>query len=624
MDTEEDYSYIEEALSSIEEPEIESEERKQELRLMSELAKWATINGIKTIHLTRLLHILNTVLPFLPLDGRTLKKTMRVVSTKEVSPGQYYHFGISEGIKKNIKSLDSIASNDIGIVMNVDGIPLTKSTNHQFWPITARILEPIPTKPFVVGIYYGPKDPEDFNIYIEDSVDEANDLGVSGVQIYERSFTFRVIGYICDAPARAKIKATVLHNSYNGCTKCTTRGVYFKAPNATRGRVTFPQVDAELRTNESFRARLQPEHHCEIPSKIEELEYLDMIFSFPEEEMHLIDLGVMKKMLLFMKDGKNTPARLTRQEQLEISSRLDSLKPHIPSDFARKPRGIDELARWKATECHLMLMYTGIVVFNGVISPEHYQHFTLLYIVVRILSNPTLYCKEGVYEYCETLCKTFVLRSIQLYGQQFISYNVHCLIHLPSNVRFWKKFGPLYSVCAYPFENLLQTIKGLVVAKRNMLQQIVKRIDELDRFSTRTEEPDTAPLSASIRHGNGPMLAPYVGKQFEKIKIGKLNLSRNHPDNTVFMNVSNGKRVFCILNIVELNSDDFILIGHTFDVEVEFFNEQSLSIHTVKVASPSTELIQVKPSDVKWKACRLPDSFPAGNSFIVSPLPLEN
>ena len=81
---------------------------------------------------------------------------------------------------------------------------------------------------------------------------------------------------------------------------------------------------------------------------------------------------------------------------------------------------------------------------------------------------------------------------------------------------------------------------------------------------------------------------------------------------------------FCILNIVELNSDDFILIGHTFDVEVEFFNGQSLSIHTVKVASPSTELIQVKPSDVKWKACRLPDSFPAGNSFIVLPLPLEN
>ena len=98
-----------------------------------------------------------------------------------------------------------------------------------------------------------------------------------------------------------------------------------------------------------------------------------------------------------------------------------------------------------------------------------------------------------------------------------------------------------------------------------------------------------------------------------------------------------GKRVFCILNIVKFNSDDSILIGHNFVVEVEFFNGQSLirtltvwmdkeslSIHTVKVGSPSTELIQVKPSDAKWKACRLPDSFPAGNSFIVSPLPLEN
>jgi hypothetical protein len=79
-----------------------------------------------------MLHILKTVLPFLPLDGRTLKKTMRVVSTKEVKPGHYYHFGIQDGIKKNIVNLNTVASNDIGIIMNVDGIPLTKSTNHQF------------------------------------------------------------------------------------------------------------------------------------------------------------------------------------------------------------------------------------------------------------------------------------------------------------------------------------------------------------------------------------------------------------------------------------------------------------------------------------------------------------
>jgi hypothetical protein len=623
MDHEEDYSFIEEAMN-IEEADVESEERRKELLLMSELAKWATVNGIKTIHLTRLLHILKAVLPFLPLDGRTLKKTMRVVSTKEVKPGHYYHFGIQDGIKKNIVNLDTVASNDIGIVMNVDGIPLTKSTNHQFWPITARILEPIPTKPFVVGIYYGPKDPEDFNVYLEDSVNEANDLGISGVQIYERNFNFRVVGYICDAPARAKIKCTVLHNSYNGCTKCTTKGVYFVAPNAIRGRVTFPQVDAELRTNESFRARLQPEHHCEIPSKIEELEYLDMIFAFPEEEMHLIDLGVMKKMLLFMKEGKSTPARLPKQNLVEISTRLESLKPHIPDDFARKPRSLDELHRWKATECHLMLMYTGIVVLNGVIPQEQYQHFTLLYIVVRILSNPTLYAREAVFEYCEQLCKIFVLNSIKLYGQQFVSYNVHCLIHLPSNVRFWKRFGPLYSVCAYPFENLLQAIKGLVVAKRNMLQQVVKRIDELDRFASKKTDSVTTTVSASIRHANGPMIAPYVGKQFEKIKIGKLNLSRSHPNNTVFITRNNVIKVFCILNILELNSDELILIGHTFDVEVEFFNALSLSIHTVKVSSPSKEFTLVKPSEVKWKACRLPDSFPAGDTFIVSPLPLEN
>jgi hypothetical protein len=77
-------------------------------------------------------------------------------------------------------------------------------------------------------------------------------------------------------------------------------------------------------------------------------------------------------------------------------------------DFARKPRGLDELARWRATELHFVLLHAGIAIFKGIIRNDHYKHFYLLDSAVRILSSPILYKREEMYSYCESLLKLFV------------------------------------------------------------------------------------------------------------------------------------------------------------------------------------------------------------------------
>ncbi len=79
--------------------------------------------------------------------------------------------------------------------------------------------------------------------------------------------------------------------------------------------------------------------------------------------------------------------------------------------------------------------------------------------------------------YCSGLLNKFVADSINLYGQQFLSANVHNLIHLTDDVR---NFGPIDSFSAYPFENFLQKIKNLVRKSAKPLQQIVKRLSELE------------------------------------------------------------------------------------------------------------------------------------------------
>ena len=101
-----------------------------------------------------------------------------------------------------------------------------------------------------------------------------------------------------------------------------------------------------------------------------------------------------------------------------------------------------------------------------------------------------------------------------------------------------------------------------------MLQQAVKRVHEIERNEVRKLEDNDSSICVSVSHCQGPMIVPYVGKQFHKIRIGKSMLSRSCPDNVVILNDST---MFEIVNIVELNDKQIILIGITFLRTESFF-----------------------------------------------------
>ena len=101
------------------------------------------------------------------------------------------------------------------------------------------------------------------------------------------------------------------------------------------------------------------------------------------------------------------PARLRPHQIKELSERLESLVPHVPCDFSRKPRTLRKLQLWKATELHFVLMYDGEVVFKYIIPESLYVHYLALYSAVRILSNASLFDREGIIEYCTELLNFF-------------------------------------------------------------------------------------------------------------------------------------------------------------------------------------------------------------------------
>ena len=149
----------------------------------------------------------------------------------------------------------------------------------------------------------------------------------------------------------------------------------------------------------------------------------------------------------------------------------------VTSEFARKPRPLKEVDRWKATEFRTFLLYTGPIVLDGCLEPKYYRNFMCLSVAIRLLAEPGQ-SPENI-TYAESLLDFFVHTFKQLYGRENVSYNVHGLIHLANDVR---KHGHLDQFSAFKFENHLSGLKRLIRSNRNALQQIHRRLVERQDF----------------------------------------------------------------------------------------------------------------------------------------------
>jgi hypothetical protein len=114
-----------------------------------------------------------------------------------------------------------------------------------------------------------------------------------------------------------------------------------------------------------------------------------------------------------------------------INEKIVNIKFYISSEFVRKPRSLKEFGLWKATEFRLFLLYTGVVLLSS-INKDQYEHFLQLNCAIYILSNQFLISKYlNIAEKC---LEKFVVDAKTVYGEDFVVYNVHNLLHLPYDV----------------------------------------------------------------------------------------------------------------------------------------------------------------------------------------------
>ena len=451
--------------------------------LQVSLASWSCRNNVSQIALSDLL---KTIQPFvntsIPLDARTLLKTPKtVLNILRIGEGSFYYFGLKESIIREIRkglidftypflaelSLDNLISLSVGI----DGLPLSRSSKSQFWPIMGMVDQSKHRKPFLIGIYHGYSKPSDVNLFFNDLVQEIITLVNDGILVDAVHYNLfqRVSAILADAPARAFLKQCVLFNAYYGCERCIQKGTWNK-------KVTLSQTDSKLRSDKAFRTMKYTVHHTGLSPFIA-VPGLGLVSQVVLDHMHLIFLGVVRKLLYIWVKGK-IPYKISSKNLAILNDSLISLDKHLPKEFHRRPRSVFEIDHYKATEYRMFILYTGLSSLAKVLDRNKYAHFLRLQCAMFILlSNNASNSDWNLY--AKSLLVKVSHGFSHLYGPEFLVYNVHNLIHLADDAL---KFGNLNNVSCFPFENYMQQLKRLVRGNKHFIQQIVHRIKEQDNF----------------------------------------------------------------------------------------------------------------------------------------------
>ena len=100
--------------------------------------------------------------------------------------------------------------------------------------------------------------------------------------------------------------------------------------------------------------------------------------------------------------------RLSQSSLNKITSHLLSFKGKLPSEFARQPRSLNNLDRWKVTELRSFLLYTGLIALKGISSSSYLKDFLILSLSVRILCHDNEMKRNVLLESGKELLNYFV------------------------------------------------------------------------------------------------------------------------------------------------------------------------------------------------------------------------
>ena len=344
-----------------------------------------------------------------------------------------------------------------GLVLSSDGVPIFKSSKGSIWPVYLMSTSIPPHKRtlaenlVVASLWFGPTKPN-MTLMLEPilSCISAMEKGIIMHQDSSASVVIRVklVMAIFDLPAKAAATNTKQYNGEFGCFYCLDKGKIYN-----RARIYSPDEQHILRTSEQIRqwaVESERENIAKFGVKGQSLlsEYLVFPQCIPIDYMHCVLEGVMKQLMKFWFGSSFHSEPYSLRKHLSAINKI-ILQIRPPNEVKRKPRTLDDMPLYKASEFRAWLLFYGLPVLSLFLPSEYASHFSLLVSAMHLLLSERIMLADLDIAY--KMLATFYQNAGDLYTPSVYTINMHSLEHIVAVVRLW---GPLWSYSMFTFENL--------------------------------------------------------------------------------------------------------------------------------------------------------------------------
>ena len=384
---------------------------------------------------------------------------------------------------------------------------IKKSTfKKELWPVWIQVADLPPNLRMarqnivLAALFVGCSHP-DWDTLVPHLFDELKtgiELEMGNQAIYKISFKVRLL--ISDLGAKNHMLNMLKFNGFYGCHFCTAKGktigrTHAYYPYHEEGQLRESSVhDVYVHMAETLQICAKPNVVGVKGRSAFALIVDNLPLSAPIDYMHCVLLGVFPELLKLCARSLSVESR---DEIKQVVAKLCC--PREVISYSRKIRSLEELSQFKANEFFNWLFYISPIVFLNRISPDIHSHLKNLSFGIRLLLESS--CETNV-QAAKILLDDFCREIVRFHGgnERIETINVHCLRHLPEQVR---RFGPLFCQSAMCFEGANRTLGEVASGSNSECEVICRRV--LQRYKL----CDFHPLSNNMM----PLFCKLSGKR---------------------------------------------------------------------------------------------------------------